>query len=108
MIVWEVAGEATLALRVADLAPTDVGRNVTVIVQPAPAARVTGQLFVSENCPAPVPEIVKLVKVSAADPVLDRATVLAPFVLSLTVPNATLTGATVRIPAGTLPVRLTV
>lgn len=58
-----------------------VGRNLTLIVQLEPAARLVPHVLVCEKLEAFVPPIAILLIVSAAVPVFDNVTVLAALVV---------------------------
>ena len=65
----------------AERAPTNVGVNVTLMVQVAAAARVLPHAFDSANSEASAPEMTMLVSVRAALPVLLRVTAFAVLVV---------------------------
>ena len=70
------AGAATFTVKVALLAPAEVGLNLTVIVQGgAPTAKVPGQALVRLNWPGFAPPRGTLLMTSGAAPVLVTVTV---------------------------------
>jgi hypothetical protein len=94
--------------RVPDREPIAPGRNVTLMVQLAPAAKVVPQVVVSAKSEAFVPAIETLLMVMVPVPVFFSVTVLA-LVVTFTgwIPNATVVGVTLATGVVPVPVKLT-
>jgi len=88
--------------------PIEVGLNVMLIVQLAPAARLAPQVVVRANSVGFVPPSAMPLIVSGAVPVLDRVTTLAAVVTFNGELNASVPGETVATGTRTVPVRDTV
>jgi len=85
--------------------PIEVGLNVMLIVQLAPAARLAPQVVVRANSVELVPPSAMTLIVSGAVPVLDNVTVLGALVTFNGELNACVAGETVATGTRTVPVR---